>query len=1456
MIVSLSARARHVLAVALCAALMAGGLVGVAEAPPAGAAVVDDQSLSAVASSIWQTNNTVWALDVQGGVLYSGGDFTSVRPPGNAAGSGEVARNHLAAFDAGTGALITSFNPDVNGPVSDIDVSNDGTKLYITGSFSSVGGVARQNLARLNLPSGTVDSAWSANASASVMTVSSDDSAVYVGGDFTSIKNTARTRLAKLNTTNGNVVTAFNASSDKRITESALATDGSRLIVGGENDVINDQPQPAVASLDPTTGALMPWLATGVAPRASAGGCDTAVTDIIVSGSVAYVTADGLVAGCWEGYYAANVSDGSLIYNERCLGASVGLAVIGDWMYRGSHNHDCSKNPGGYVGPNNQDDFVWHRLEAHRLSDGRLGHWTPDTDGGSPGTSTTVGPQVLATDGTNLYVGGDFGTVNRQGQQGLTRFTPNGGNTAPETPTTAPRVVATAAGTLSVSVEGTSDDNDGSLTYNLFRDGGTTPVATTTAESWPWSLPAVRFTDSGLTAGTSHTYQVSATDGSLTSGRGPASLPVVVGWANPPDYPTVVGASSPTVHWRLDDTTSPVADASGAGRTGDVIGGVTLGQPGAVLDDTAVTTNGTDGYVTSTSAVAPTANFTESVWFNTTTDLGGSILGFTDAKTGTGTRDNRAIWMDNDGKVAFGIRRGSTFNPGMSFVRSPGTYNDGQWHNAAAVYGAGTMTLFMDGRAVATQAVTQVITPGAGFLRAGFMDLTRFYTVFAQNYDGLPEVMSFFWQGSIDEASMHNVALDAAQIEALYAAGAAHGAPLPPEQTDPGPPPPPPPPSTYPAAVAADSPSLYWRLNELSQTAVADASGHNRTGTYRTGLSYGVAGALIDDTTAVLSPGTSGVAYTDQEQAAPTEFSLELWLKTSSTTGGKILGYEDAQTGWGDNFDRQLYMTNDGRIAYGVLSGGVQQTVVSAASYNDDAWHHLVATQGAGGMHLYVDRVGVGSNSALSDAAYDGFWRLGGGNVTGWPSSPSSSALAATFDEVAVYPTELSAARVADHDDPVPAAPDAPANVHTTSVDATGVDLAWDAPSGSVTGYRVYRDGTLIASPAVPALNDTGVSAHTSYSYTVTALNDALESVPSDALAVTTPNRAPTISAAPSSVSVPAGESAVVTLTTADPDGDPLTTSIASGPGFASLVGAELHLAPQAADAPASPYTVTVQVDDGSDIATVDVEVAVQPPPPPPGGVRGDFDGDGRADIAVFRPSNGQWNIRGLSGSTEWGQAGDLPAAADFNGDGNTDIAVFRPSNGQWSVFGQAGVTEFGRAGDVPVPADYDGDGAADIAVFRPSNGRWYVQGVAGSTQWGRDGDVPVPADYDGDGVVDIAVFRPSNGRWSIVGQAGSTQWGRAGDVPVPADYDGDGVVDIAVFRPSSGRWFVEGVAGSTQWGRAGDVPVPADYDGDGAADIAVFRPSSGRWFVDGVAGSTKWGQPDDVPVPRPIGAS
>lgn len=242
-----------------------------------------------------------------------------------------------------------------------------------------------------------------------------------------------------------------------------------------------------------------------------------------------------------------------------------------------------------------------------------------------------------------------------------------------------------------------------------------------------------------------------------------------------------------------------------------------------------------------------------------------------------------------------------------------------------------------------------------------------------------------------------------------------------------------------------------------------------------------------------------------------------------------------------------------------------------------------------------------------------------------------------------------------------------------------------------------------------------------------------------------------------------------------------------------------------------------------------------------------DFDGDGRADISVIRPSNNIWYLQRTTAAftaMQFGVPGDIMAPADFDGDGVTDIAVFRPSESTWYIAGSVlgfYTANWGIPGDVPVPQDYDGDRKADIAVYRPSTGTWYGIGTRDGifvTHFGTAEDKPQLGDFDGDGRADLCVRRPSNDTWYLLRTTAAYtafSWGVPGDVSTPADYDGDGKTDIAVFRPSTGVWYISGTLtgfATQTWGQAGDIPVAADFDGDNKADVAIFRPPSGTWYI------------------------
>ena len=273
-----------------------------------------------------------------------------------------------------------------------------------------------------------------------------------------------------------------------------------------------------------------------------------------------------------------------------------------------------------------------------------------------------------------------------------------------------------------------------------------------------------------------------------------------------------------------------------------------------------------------------------------------------------------------------------------------------------------------------------------------------------------------------------------------------------------------------------------------------------------------------------------------------------------------------------------------------------------------------------------------------------------------------------------------------------------------------------------------------------------------------------------------------------------------------------------------------------------------------------------------------DMNGDGKTDYVVVRNTGGgpsgqvTWFIQnnGVAGQSAapWGIASDFFVPEDYDGDGKDDIAVWRPGPATQAAFyilqsqtNTVRIDAFGQNRDDPtIVGDYDGDNKADVAVYRPGTaaspqGAWLYRGSLNnpnrnvtSVGWGTVGDIVAPGDYDGDGKNDLCTQRNLGTGAAIFyllkSQSSTVEYvyfGRATDIVVPGDYDNDGKTDFGLVRAASGQfnWYILTRAGGGTGANpivfgssAVDFPVQGDYDGDGKTDVGVWRSVTGTFWI------------------------
>ncbi|SFT69773.1 PKD domain-containing protein [Geodermatophilus amargosae] len=318
----------------------------------------------------------------------------------------------------------------------------------------------------------------------------------------------------------------------------------------------------------------------------------------------------------------------------------------------------------------------------------------------------------------------------------------------------------------------------------------------------------------------------------------------------------------------------------------------------------------------------------------------------------------------------------------------------------------------------------------------------------------------------------------------------------------------------YARAVAADGALDHWYLGEASGGIAYDYAGA-RDLTVGGGVTRQVAGAIAGDpnTASAFNGTSSGMASTGTAIAGPQTFSVEAWFQTTSSAGGKIIGFGDRNTGLSANWDRHVWMDPSGRVSFGIYTGATQ-TITGPTAYNDGRWHHVVATMNRSGLALYVDGTLVGSKAgAFRAQPYNGYWRIGGDSA--WTGG-GSAWFTGRIDEVAVYPAALSAQQVSTHAALGRGQNLAPTAAFSTQVadltarvdagassDPEGVirSYAWDFGDGStatgVTASRTYAaPGTYTVRLTVTDGGD--LTATTTRSVTVTAAPTGAGSIAAD----------------------------------------------------------------------------------------------------------------------------------------------------------------------------------------------------------------------------------------------------------------------------------------------------------------------------------------------------------------------
>jgi len=764
-----------------------------AEPDLSGVAPIEQRNDKTVTADVLPTvqldSGIVWTQVMHGNTVYAGGSFSQTRPANAAPGTNLTPRSNLLAFDVRTGNLLP-FAPQINGTVKSLALSPDGRTLYVGGSFSKVGDVTRFNVAAFDTATGSLLNTFKPAIGGSyVNAIVATDTAVYFGGLIGAAGGITRKNLAAANASNGQIL-GWAPTADLQVDSMVMAPGGGKLIIAGRFANVNNVLQRGLAALDLNDGSLLPWAITNIVKNGRNDGSGNSgkagIWAITADDKNVYGTGwvyANIATGNLEGLFAAEGQTGNTVWIADCHGDHYGVFSDGTNVYSTGHEHECTTAGGLPQGSDTMRNATVYTAErkgtltrspfVNDIYADWSGYpapaavnWFPDWLGGTASGMGQAGWHITGND-EFIVVGGEFVGVNNQRQQGLVRFARNPQGGAKQGPRLSgaswtPNARSVLPGTVSVRIGSNWDRDDRDLTYELWEQGGSAPVATKLGKSTFWDLPTVTLVAEGLEVGSTHTFRVVARDGDGNSAAS-AWVTATVSNAAPSAYASQVLNDEPSIFWRFG-TDSVAADWAGT-YDARISSGVSSLSDSPIAGETgSVRFNGTtNGSAGSSVTVPTTPAYSLEFWFKSNSGTGGKLIGYGSSRTGSSSSYDRHVYLTNSGQLIYGNYPG-----GVQTVSSPGgrSYTDNQWHHVVASQGSSGMALYVDGQLVASNSVT------------GAQAYTGYWRLGGDNLNGWPSAPSNHnFTGQLDEVAIYGKALTAQQVSQHYAVATGAQAP-------------------------------------------------------------------------------------------------------------------------------------------------------------------------------------------------------------------------------------------------------------------------------------------------------------------------------------------------------------------------------------------------------------------------------------------------------------------------------------------------------------------------------------------------------------------------------------------------------------------------------------------------------------------------------------------------------